>query len=233
MAAGKYRPVEALGSLPALIDQLAAAVKATKPWPEDLLKKRRQAVQRAPSTTGGVSPLALIQALRRSFPQDGIATCDVGSHKLLMGQFWRSYEPRTFFMSNGLSGMGYGVPAAIGAQLSRPEKPVMAVVGDGGMLMMLHDLPLVRQLNLPIVMVVLRDESLSLIRVAQERRGFEPCGVDFTPPDFACLAGSFGLPGKRASSLADAIAAAERALERREPLVLEVPVDIREYYELV
>ena len=67
-----------------------------------------------------------------------MATCDVGSHKLAMGQFWRAFEPGTFYMSNGLSSMGYGVPAAIAAQIAFPEKPVLAVVGDGGMLMMVH-----------------------------------------------------------------------------------------------
>ena len=77
-------------------------------------------------------------------------------------------------MSNGLSGMGFGVPAAIAAQIVHPEKPVLAVVGDGGMLMMLHDLALIRELALPIIVIVLSDRSLSLIRVSEERRGIAP-----------------------------------------------------------
>ena len=116
----------------------------------------------------GASPLELIEALRSVFPRNGIATCDVSSHKLMMGQFWRSYEPGTFFMSNGLSGMGYGIPAAIAAQLVYPDRAVISVVGDGGMLMMLHDLVLIRELNLPLVIVVLTDGSLSLIRVSSK-----------------------------------------------------------------
>lgn len=233
MANGKYRPLEALGSLTELIDQIAKSI-CPKPWPAALLNARKRAVQRAAKHwDNGISPLALIESLRAIFPENGIVTCDVGSHKLLMGQFWKAYEPGTFFMSNGLSGMGYAVPAAIAAQLARPERPVLAVVGDGGMLMMLHDLPLVRELNLPVIVVVLRDESLSLIRVSQERRGFEPCGVDFTPPNFAALACGFGLPGKKATSAAQAAASVESAIARRQPLVLEVPVDLREYYDLV
>ena len=122
------------------------------------------------------------------FPRDGIAACDVGSHKLAIGQFWRAYEPGTFLMANGLSGMGFGLPAAIAAQLVHPNRPVMAMVGDGGMLMMLHDLAMIRELRLPIVIVVFTDASLSLIRLAAERRKFEPVGVDFRPPDFAAAA---------------------------------------------
>jgi len=150
-----------------------------------------------------------------------------------MGQFWRSYEPGTFFMSNGLSGMGFGLPAAIAAQLANPDSAVMAVVGDGGMLMMVHDLVLMRELDLPIVVVILKDNSLSLIRVAQERRGYPPCGVDFVSPDFAAIAGAFGISAERASTVADARGALENALRRRSPCVIEVPVDLREYYELV
>ena len=81
--------------------------------------------------------------------------------------------------------MGFGLPAAIAAQLARPDSPVLAVVGDGGMLMMIHDLALIRELNLPIIIVVCTDRSLSLIRVSEHRRGIAPYGVDFAPPDFA------------------------------------------------
>jgi acetolactate synthase-1/2/3 large subunit len=150
-----------------------------------------------------------------------------------MGQFWRSYEPGTFFMSNGLSGMGFGVPAAIAAQLTNPDRAVMAVVGDGGMLMMVHDLVMIRELGLPIAIVVLKDNSLSLIRVAQERRGYPPCGVDFNSPDFAAIAEAFGICGQRAETVAEARTALDNALRRRIPCVIEVRVDLREYYELV
>jgi acetolactate synthase I/II/III large subunit len=157
----------------------------------------------------------------------------VGSHKLVMGQFWRSYEPGTFFMSNGLSGMGFGLPAAIAAQLAHPEEPVLGIVGDGGMLMMIHDLTLIRKLGLPIVMVVLTDGSLSLIRVSEERRGIAPYGVDFHPPHFAAIAQAFGIASKRATGIADVKASVEQALESRSPFLLDVPIDYREYYDLV
>jgi acetolactate synthase-1/2/3 large subunit len=228
MAEGRYRPLEAIGDLPSLV---AALSPRPKPWPIELFERRRAAIRRQP--VSGLSPLRLIEELRSIFPRDGIACCDVGSHKLVMGQFWRSYEPGTFFMSNGLSGMGFGLPAAIAAQLCHPEKRVLAVVGDGGMLMMLHDLVLIRELGLPVLMVVLSDRSLSLIRVSEERRGFPAYGVDFTPPDFAFIAQAFGIAGRRVSSIADAKSAAEEALTKREPFVLDVPIDYREYYELV
>lgn len=228
MAEGRYKPLEAIGDIASLV---AALAPDPKPWPNELLDQRRNAIRREPRE--GHSPLRLIEEIRSVFPRDGIATCDVGSHKLLMGQFWRSYEPGTFFMSNGLSGMGFGLPAAIAAQLCHPAKSVVAVVGDGGMLMMVHDLALIRELGLPIIIVILSDRSLSLIRVSESRRGIEPYGVDFTPPDFATIAQAFGIPGHKARDIADARNAVERALTTRTAILVDVPIDHREYYDLV
>lgn len=234
MTEGDYTPIEAVGDLSVLLSQLIEKIEQPKPWPQDLLRSRRQAIVRSGHSAGGaLSPLELIETLRSAFPREGIVACDVGSHKLIMGQFWKSYEPGTFLMSNGLSGMGFGLPAAMAAQLVFPRKPVLAVVGDGGMLMMLHDLVLIRELHLPIIVVVCVDNSLSLIHVSMERRGFVPCGVDFKAPNFAALASGFGIRGERVTRAAEARRLVEEALERREPLVIEVPVDYREYYDLV
>jgi acetolactate synthase-1/2/3 large subunit len=233
MTEGAYKPVEAVGELQSLLAELTAVLTAPKPWPAEIFESRRAAIQRAPTEVGGLSPLRLIQELRSVFPRDGIAACDVGSHKLVMGQFWKTYEPGTFLVSNGLSGMGFGIPAAIAAQLVAPEKPVLAAVGDGGMLMMVHDLALIRELALPVVIVVFCDRSLSLIRISAERRGFPPHGVDFRPPDFAKIAQAFGIASQRATSIQAAKACVETALSKRIPFLLEVPIDYREYSDLV
>jgi acetolactate synthase-1/2/3 large subunit len=217
MSEANYRPMEAIGDLVALVAALTFVVEP-KPWPEELLSRRREAIARAPTAAPrGLSPLRLIEELRSTFPRDGLVTCDVGSHKLLMGQFWRTYQPGTFFMSNGLSGMGFGIPAAVGAQLAYPDRPVLAVVGDGGMLMMLHDLELIRELGLPIIIVVFSDSSLSLIRVSQQRRGLPTYGVDFPGPNFAAIAEAFGICGRRAESTGEVRMEVERALASRRP----------------
>ncbi|MGH9357664.1 MAG: thiamine pyrophosphate-dependent enzyme, partial [Terriglobia bacterium] len=132
-----------------------------------------------------------------------------------------------------LSGMGFGIPAAVAAQLAHPDRAVMAIAGDGGMLMMAHDLVLIRELGLPIIMVCLTDGSLSMIRVSQERRGFEPCGVDFQPPSFAAMAEAFGIHGQQVRSIEGVRTGLQRALEQRRPILLEVHIDFREYYDLV
>jgi acetolactate synthase-1/2/3 large subunit len=170
-----------------------------------------------------------MRALRDAAPRDTVLTCDVGSHKYYCGQFWESYEPHTFFMSNGLSGMGYGVPAAIAAKLEFRDRPVLSVVGDGGLLMMLHNLTFLRQYEVPVTIVCFVDASLSLIRVGQRRRGFEPYGVDFPAPQFETIARGFGIEGIRVESLDALRRAAGTALGSGRPTVITVPVDGREY----
>ncbi|HEV2283032.1 MAG TPA: thiamine pyrophosphate-binding protein [bacterium] len=229
-AEGSYRPVEPLGDITASL----AALGALRPrrWPAQMLAAARARIRpepQVPSGDGGMSPLAALRALRDVAPRDTVLTCDVGSHKYYCGQFWESYEPRTFFMSNGLSGMGYGVPAAIAAKLEFRDRPVLSVVGDGGLLMMLHNLTFLRQYEVPVTIVCFVDASLSLIRVGQRRRGFEPYGVDFPPPQFETIARGFGIEGVRADSPDALRRAAGTALGSGRPAVITVPVDGREY----
>jgi acetolactate synthase-1/2/3 large subunit len=226
---GDYAPVECLGDVGANLDALRPRL-SPRAWPAAVLAERRSAIRPVSMPpTGGLSPIECVRALREVFPRDGIATCDVGSHKYFMGQFWESYEPQTFFMSNGLSAMGYGLPAAIAAKLHTPERPVISVVGDGGMLMMQHNLVFMRQYDVPVVVVCFVDHSLSLIRMGQERRGLPPFGVDFPSPDFVASALGYGVAGAHIESIDDLKRTTERALRSRVPFVIQVPVDTSEY----
>lgn len=232
-AEGRYRPVEVVGDIGVIEMRLASEIAAA-PWPEDLLAERRRAIARVPSECEEcLSPLATLRALREVLPEESVMTCDVGSHKLLTGQFWQTTVPGTFFMSNGLSSMGYAVPAAVAASLQFPDRPVASVVGDGGMLMMANNLPLIAAHKLPILTVVFTEGSLALIRLSQARKGLPRHGTDFTPPDFTALARSCGIAAARADSLDEVKKFADRALGSNAPFLLEVPVDFEEYVELI
>jgi acetolactate synthase-1/2/3 large subunit len=229
-ADGTYRPLEVLGDIGASLTALASPGGAPRRWPVELLAEARARIRPEPLAGGpGVSPLAAMRALREAAPRETVLTCDVGSHKYYCGQFWQSYEPHTFFMSNGLSGMGYGLPSAIAAKMQFPARPVLSVVGDGGMLMMLHNLTFLRQYEVPVTIVAFVDASLSLIRVGQRRRGFEPYGVDFPPPEFDAIARGFGIEGARVESLDALRRTVAAALASGRPSVITVPVDGREY----
>jgi acetolactate synthase I/II/III large subunit len=226
---GDYTPLERVGDVGTNLEALRPRL-APRPWPDSLLGERRAAVRPAPlPSMAGLSPIECVHALRDVVPREAVATCDVGSHKYFMGQFWQSYEPQTFFMSNGLSAMGYGLPAAIAVKLHAPHRPVISVVGDGGMLMMQHNLVFMRQYDVPIVVVCLIDHSLSLIRMGQERRGLPPFGVDFPAPDFIASARGYGVSGAHVESVDELKRTTERALRSRVPFVIQVPIDTSEY----
>lgn len=182
---------------------------------------------------GALAPTGIVAAARAGAPAETLVTTDVGSHKFLFGQFWPSSAPGRFWMSNGLSGMGYGLPAAIGAKLARPDLPVLAVLGDGGFAMSAAELETARRAGAGIAVLVLADRSLSLIRIAQEGRGLPNWGVDFTPIDSVRVAEAAGVEGLRVETAEQLTEAVARALARAQVTVIEVPLDADAYRGLV
>jgi acetolactate synthase-1/2/3 large subunit len=182
--------------------------------------------------SGTMWPGDIVRALAAALPSNTIVTTDVGSHKYLFGQFWPSREPETFWMSNGLSGMAYGLSAAIGAKLARPDAPVLAAVGDGGFSMNAQELETAERVGAPFVTVVLEDGSYSLIKLAQEGRKLEPYRMDFGPIDTVKMAEACGVEGLRTTDPEELASEAKRAVERRRSLVIGVPVRYEDYRRL-
>jgi acetolactate synthase-1/2/3 large subunit len=144
---------------------------------------------------------------------------------MLMAQAWRTPQPGHFLVSNGLSAMGYGVPAALVAAWLYPQQPVVCVTGDGGFAMMVQELETARRMGVSPLFVVLCDRALAVIKVAQNRRNFPHRGVDFSPVDWARVAEGFGARGVTAASLAEVQRAVGDWLSQRELTVLAVSVD--------
>lgn len=230
--------LELIGGVPDTLNALAAKPQGRPAWTsEDLAGFRRSlAAFLTPSlhhTPLGLSPARLFGRLRDLIPRDAILTVDTGAHKLLIGQIWRSYEPQTYLVSHGLSTMGQALPAGLAAKLVYPDRTVVAVTGDGGLAMVLSDLETAARLRLPVPVVVLCDRSLHLIRLHQERKGFQAAGVDFGPIDFAGIAPGLGCHGARAITWAELDAAVLRALTADRPTVIEVPVDPADYNRML
>jgi acetolactate synthase-1/2/3 large subunit len=177
-------------------------------------------------------PGEIVNALARALPADTMVTTDVGSHKYLFGQFWPSRHPETFWTSNGLSGMAYGLSAAVGAKLARPDATVLAALGDGGFSMNAQELETAERVGARFVTVVLEDGSYSLIKLSQEGKKLESYGTDFGPIDTVKMAEACGVDGLRTANPDELSAAARRAVERQESLVIAVPVDYTDYRRL-
>jgi acetolactate synthase-1/2/3 large subunit len=198
----------------------------------DFQQRRRDLLNGRSESDATLWPGTIIEALASALPAETIVTTDVGSHKYLFGQFWPSRIPETFWMSNGLSGMAYGLSAAIGAKLARPAAPVLAAVGDGGFSMNSQELETAVRVDAPFITVVLEDGSYSLIKLAQEGRRLEPYRMDFGAIDTVETAHACGVDAIRTNNPEELEAAAARAVKERRSLVLAIPVDYRDYRRL-
>jgi acetolactate synthase-1/2/3 large subunit len=217
-----------------LLDALMAEPAPTR-WPapfQAFQDKRRSLLNDRTESAGTMWPGDIIRALSSAVPPETIVTTDVGSHKYLFGQFWPSRQPETFWMSNGLSGMAYGLSAAIGAKLARPDVPVLAAVGDGGFSMNAQELETAERVGAPFVTVVLEDGSYSLIKLAQEGRKLERYRMDFGRIDTVKMAEACGVPGLRTSNPEELASAVKVAVARRRSLVVGVPVNYEDYRRL-
>jgi acetolactate synthase-1/2/3 large subunit len=227
----QYQPVaECLGDVAALLERLQSVYQGHSDWTQAQISELRRQVRAAITPTVaansmGLSPYHLITALREALPQETIATTDVGAHKMLMAQAWRTFHSGTFLISNGLSAMGYGVPAALAAALLHPQQPVIGVIGDGGFAMMVQELETARRMGMTPLLVVLCDRSLAVIKVAQSMRGIPHRGVDFAPVDWDRVAEGFGARGVMASTLEQVQQAVSQWLGQPELTVLAVPID--------
>lgn len=220
----------------AFIDAIAEA-PAPRHWdrPFAMFQQRRQnlMVRRAGSLDPAAPPTMwpgdLIRALADAVPASTIVTTDVGSHKYLFGQFWPSRQPGTFWMSNGLSGMAYGLSAAIGAKLACPDAPVLAAVGDGGFSMNAQELETAERVGAPFVTIVLEDGSYSLIKLAQESRKLPSYRMEFGRIDTVKVANACGVQALRTSNPDELATAVRRATQERRSLVVGVPVNDADY----
>lgn len=227
----EYRPAaECTGDVTVLLQDLRAAYRGSSIWTQVELNNIRRRVAAviippAVSSAVGLSPYHLMRTVQEAAPEGTTVTTDVGAHKMLLAQVWRTRQPRTFLVSNGLSAMGYGVPAALAASWLRPEEPVVGVIGDGGFAMMVQELETARRMKATPLFVVLRDRSLAVIKVAQAMRGIPYRGVDFTNVDWAQVAEGFGVRGQTAETISQVERAIGEWASKPEITVLSVPVD--------
>jgi len=156
-------------------------------------------------------------------------TVDAGAHMFSAMAFWRCNEPCDVLISNGLATMAFALPAAIAASLHEPERPVVAVTGDGGLLMCLGELLTAVQQQTQIILVVLNDGALSLIDIKQQQRKMAPRGVRWERPDFAQMMTGFGGQAFRVSDESEYENAVDEALHLKGPVLIDVLIDPRGY----
>lgn len=225
---------ELIGSMEFYLEQLSSASFSTESgWGKRRLEahhKEFENISLCAPKKGMLRPQDVLNVLSETLPRETILSTDVGSHKILYSLEWPTYLPNRFLVSNGLSSMGFALPAAAAAALHYPDAPVVATVGDAGLLMQLGDLNLLKELKLPVLVVVFKDDALDLIRSHQNRAGKATFGTEFDAPDFVSIAEGFGIAAERISEVGSLLQATNGWLHKREdPFLLEILIDPASY----
>lgn len=239
----------------AAIKELIPLVKEldTKEWVQQIKSWDKDHPVTAPSSVEGfISPQSIFENLNKMFT-DGIFVTDVGQHQMWTTQFLEMNKNKQLITSGGLGTMGFGLPAAIGAQLVNPDKRVICIAGDGGVQMTIQELATAVQLELPITLIIINNGFLGMVRQMQQffhdknysgtclrkRKSCEgKCNFDGNnipeccppyTPDFIKLAESYGAYGIRImdeNKLSDAFKKAKQNTDA--PTIIEILINFKD-----
>lgn len=172
---------------------------------------------------------ALLKRLSEVAPADTIIACDVGQHQMWVAQHCRFNHPRNHLTSGALGTMGFGLPAAMGAQFACPDRTVVLVSGDGSFMMNVQELATLARTRMPVKIVLLDNSALGMVRQWQELFFAERYSeIDLSDnPDFAALAKVFGIPARRIELRDQVDDALAELLATPGPALLHVAIDIK------
>lgn len=177
----------------------------------------------------GVKPQAIIQAIWEATNGEAVIATEVGQHQMWTAQYYNFSKPRSFISSGGLGTMGFGLPAAIGAQVGRPGETVFNIAGDGSIQMNIQEMATAVEYDLPVNVAILNNGYLGMVRQWQElffNRRYSH--TEISGPDFVKLADAYGAEGIRVDKAADIKPALEQAIASSKPVILDFVVEREE-----
>jgi acetolactate synthase I/II/III large subunit len=180
-----------------------------------------------------LKPQRIISDIRIALDDSDIVLVDTGALKMWMARLYPTYMPNTCLISNGLSTMAFAMPGAIGVKLAFPERKVLAVVGDGGMMMLGSELETAIREKIPIVVLIWEDQAFGLIKWKMDLELGHHSSVDFKNPDFVKYAESFGAKGYKISQPNELLPILRSSLKDNTVSVISCPVDYSENIKLI
>ena len=177
-------------------------------------------------------PQRVVADTREALARDDIVLADTGAGKMWMARLYPTYEPDTCLVSNGLSAMGFALPGAIGVKLARPDRRVLAMMGDGAFLMNSQELETAVREDVPLVVLVLVDDEYGLITWKMELDLGRHSETRFGNPDLVTYAESFGARGYRVEAADELLPILRQALAADGVSVISCPIDASENLRL-
>ncbi|MCW6020934.1 acetolactate synthase 2 catalytic subunit [Enterobacter hormaechei] len=214
------------GDLNALLPALEQPLDIN-PWRQHTADMRAEHAWRYDHPGEAIYAPLLLKQLSDRKPADSVVTTDVGQHQMWSAQHMTYTRPENFITSSGLGTMGFGLPAAVGAQVARPNDTVICISGDGSFMMNVQELGTVKRKQLPLKIVLLDNQRLGMVRQWQQlffqERYSETTLTD--NPDFLTLASAFGIPGQHITRKDQVEAALDTMLSSEGPYLLHVSID--------
>lgn len=218
--------VALLGDAKALLPQLMVTKNITS-WQEEVQQLKQEFGWRYDHPGEPIYAPLLLKQLSDKMKPNTVVTTDVGQHQMWSAQHIVVDGPENFLTSSGLGTMGFGIPAAVGAQVARPEDTVLCISGDGSFMMNVQELGTIKRKQLPVKILLLDNQRLGMVRQWQElffeQRYSETILTD--NPDFVALASAFGIQGRRITCKSEVDAALDDLLTSEGAFLLQVSIN--------
>ena len=226
---GRLRPADVgiVGDLRAALRALSVPLPGIEAWREECRRNKQAYAWNYDAPTDGVYMPAMLRELSAQADERTIITSDVGQHQMWVAQHYGFRRPELHLTSGGMGAMGFGLPAAIGAQLARPECRVICVSGDGSIMMNIQELATIKRYNIPVKILLVDNQALGMVRQWQELFFAKQYSeIDLSDnPDFVRVAEAFGIPAFLVRDKQDVPQAIHRLLSEPGPLLAHVRIE--------
>jgi acetolactate synthase-1/2/3 large subunit len=200
--------------------------KDNTPWTKQVKATKEKLNALCKDNSTELNPRNLLTELRKLLPENTIVTTEVGQNQMWSALYFKALNPRTFISSGGLGTMGFGFPAAIGAKVACPDRPVVDIAGDGSFIMTEQELACSVAEDIPVTVIVLNNSVLGMVAQWQRtlyNRRYMAVNLGKTP-DFVKLAEAYGAQGFRVNSIEEFAKAIKKALKSNVTTVIDVPI---------
>ncbi|MEM1304258.1 MAG: thiamine pyrophosphate-dependent enzyme, partial [Planctomycetota bacterium] len=225
-----FPQIEVLGDIAHSVWQIGNHVRPQEHWQFDRFLEVRAAAEQhmaelADDDRYPITTPRLVADVQRAMPENGMLTLDNGMYKIWFARNYKARQPNTILVDNALASMGAGLPSAMAARLVYPDRPVVAVCGDGGFMMNAQELQTAVERGMDLVILILNDSAYGMIKWKQEADGYEDFGLDFTNPDWVKFAEAHGARGARVEATDRLVPVLQEAIQAKGVTLIDIPVD--------
>ena len=228
-----FPQLEVIGDIANSVWQISEGIKKQSSWDSSYFLKVRDFIDKhllegSDDERFPIVPPRLVAEVRRIMPSDGIIALDNGVYKIWFARNYAAHQQNTILLDNALATMGAGLPSAMAARLVYPDRPVMAICGDGGFMMNSQELETAVRLKMNLVILILRDDAYGMIRWKQAAMRFPDYALTLGNPDFVKYAESYGAVGHRVKRSDELYSLMAHCIRAPGVHLIDVPVDYSE-----